>query len=97
MVVAVWPRWQLLAKAKYVTLQSQYDFQPIAVETLHGLNQYVAHCFSVSFRSANFACERCQQRAGHSFTFCFSASQTRFSVLTRFFRTTVFLSSDHPD
>ena len=48
-------------EAKYATLQTQYDFQPIAVQTLGPVNE--SAFFSVRIGSASFARERGGQRA----------------------------------
>jgi len=59
-VLAVWRRCQPLAKRRNMpNLQSHYDFQPIAVETLGPINESA---------TSNFAHER-----GQSLSFCFSA------------------------
>ena len=75
-------------EAKYVTVQTHYDFQPIAVETL-GRSRPLLFC-KIWVGEFRLWAER---TASDSFQ--------RISViigsLTRCFCMTVFLSSDHPD
>jgi len=75
-------------EAKYATLRTHYDFQPIAVETLGPINES-ATCFlhDLGWRISLVSGEDREPQ------FLFQ----RISVAIQCFCTTVFLSSDHPD
>jgi len=74
-------------EAKNATLQTHYDFQPIAVETQGPISESAT---SVRFGSANFSHERGGQRASVFVSSLFNAFQSPTSALTRCFYTTVF-------
>ena len=78
-------------EAKYATLRTHYNFQPIAVETLGPTNES-ATCFlhDLGRRISLVSGEDREPQF-------FNAFQPPSSALTRCFCTTVFLSSDHPD
>jgi len=64
--------------AKYATLQSHYDFQPIAVETLGPINESATSFLYDLGRRISLVSGRTE-----SLSFCFSAFQSPSSALTR--------------
>ena len=89
-LLAVWRRWQLLAKRR--TLRTHYDFQPIAVETLGPINESATSFLHDLGRRISLVGAEDREPQ-----FLFQ----RISVAIQRFNAVLlhdgFLSSDHPD